>query len=91
MAHRLNISQGGLSDLESGNNLPSYETIMAICNEFDVSSEWLLFDNIVHSNLTSDEKKILDLYRSLNDKDKNKIEGIMEEKLKDSSGTAHKK
>lgn len=40
-ADRLGISDGALSQIESGRTVPSDQTIRSICREFGVSEEWL--------------------------------------------------
>ena len=82
-SEKIGISQGALSDIESGKSKPALDTVIAICKEFDVSSDWLLFNEEKHSSLSENEKIILDMYRALSNTDKIKIEGIMEEKLKE--------
>ena len=40
-ARTLNVSKAFVSQLCSGERVPSYRTIADICREFDVSEEWL--------------------------------------------------
>ena len=91
LAERVGLKQGTISDIERDKSNPSIDTLIRIRDVLDVSIDWLLTGEDNNISLENDTKKILDMYKSLNEKDKNKIEGIMEEKLKDSSRTSHKK
>ncbi|MEK3942262.1 MULTISPECIES: helix-turn-helix transcriptional regulator [Paenibacillus] len=42
LANKIGVSQGSLSDLESGKGKPAIETVFSICSEFGCSYEWLL-------------------------------------------------
>ena len=40
---RIGISLSGVSSLEIGKNTPSEQTIRAICSEFNVNRDWLVY------------------------------------------------
>ena len=82
LAERVGLKQGTISDIERDKSNPSIDTLIRIRDVLDVSIDWLLTGEDNNISLENDTKKILDMYKSLNEKDKNKIEGIMEEKLK---------
>lgn len=44
-AKKLSVSRSAICKMESGENSPSEQTIKLICNEFDVSEEWLRTGN----------------------------------------------
>lgn len=41
-ANKIGVSQGSLSDLESGKSKPAIETVISICTVFGCSYEWFL-------------------------------------------------
>lgn len=46
-AQLIGVSQGSLSDIESGKSKPSVETVIAIYERFHCSLEWLLTVNSI--------------------------------------------
>ena len=82
-----------LSKYEKNQRKPNYEILKRIADFFNVSIDWLLVgeesaieeknDSVssVIGELTSEEIRILQLFRQLSDRDKIKIEGIMEAKI----------
>lgn len=82
-----------LSKYEKNQRKPNYEILKRIADFFNVSTDWLLVGEasvIKEKNksvssmigeLTSEEVRILKLFRQLNDRDKIKIEGIIEDKI----------
>ncbi|WP_206460662.1 helix-turn-helix domain-containing protein [Anaerovorax sp. IOR16] len=82
-----------LSKYEKNQRQPNYEILKRIADFFNVSTDWLLAgeesakaekgDSVssVFGELTSEEIRILQLFRQLSDRDKIKIEGIMEAKI----------
>lgn len=98
IADRTNIKRGNVSHYENNKIMPSAETIIELSKLFKVSTDWLLTgkgsteevaqeDNVSSSilgELTNEDIKILQLFRQLNDRDKIKIEGIIETKINES-------
>ena len=83
LSNELGISHSVISSYENNNSEPTAKMIIKYADFFDVSTEWILKGTNTYSPLSENEIKILGLYRALNDTDKIKIEGIMEEKLKE--------
>lgn len=86
-----------LGKFETGGRKPNCDILMSIADYFDVSTDWLLYgkekvssnnsvkenkeDYLYNLHVTDDEMIILNLYRQLNERDKIKIEGILELKI----------
>lgn len=88
-----------LSKYEKNQRQPNYEILKSIADFFNVSTDWLLTgedpkkeqlpdpENVIQhilGELTDEEIKIIELFRQLSDRDKIKIEGIIEEKIAES-------
>ncbi|MCC0643915.1 MULTISPECIES: helix-turn-helix domain-containing protein [unclassified Clostridioides] len=86
-----------LGKFETGGRKPNCDILMSIADYFDVSTDWLLYgkekvnsnnsveenkeDYLYNLHVTDDEMMILNLYRQLNERDKIKIEGMLEFKI----------
>lgn len=86
-----------LGKFETGGRKPNCDILMSIADYFDVSTDWLLYgkekvnsnnsvkenkeDYLYNLHATDDEIMILNLYRQLNERDKIKIEGMLELKI----------
>lgn len=92
LAKSLGVSPSTIGMYEQNRRTPDSEMILKLSDFFNVSTDYLLGkSNIKNSqcstskkteqHLTDDEKNILNLYKKLNDKDKAKVEGIMENKI----------
>ncbi|MEK5029884.1 helix-turn-helix transcriptional regulator [Paenibacillus sp. FSL R7-0302] len=84
-AKSIGISQGNLSEIEMGNSNPSAETLIAIRLNYIVNLNWLLTGLEIENGVIyedQDEKKLVNIYRELNDHDRNEIIGILELKKK---------
>lgn len=86
LADATGISRGNLSNYEQDRFKPASDAIIAIANYFNVSTDWLLTGNgpISFKNnlvLSDNEIELITLFRKLKDKDKFKIEGMIELKL----------
>ena len=86
LANKLGVSQKSISKYECGERRPSYEVLLAMSSIFNISIDYLLGNSNIEANTTNDvdtsnntinnlsseEKTILNLYRSL-DKDYKEI------------------
>ncbi|MGX9756366.1 helix-turn-helix domain-containing protein [Clostridioides difficile] len=86
-----------LGKFETGGRKPNCDILMSIADYFDVSTDWLLYgkekvnsnnsvkenkeDYLYNLHATDDEIMVLNLYRQLNERDKIKIEGMLELKI----------
>lgn len=83
-----------LGKYETGDRKPNCDILMSIADYFNVTTDWLLYgkekvnvnssvkeDKEDYLHVTNDEMMILNLYRQLNERDKIKIEGILELKI----------
>ncbi|MCC0694252.1 helix-turn-helix domain-containing protein [Clostridioides sp. ES-S-0190-01] len=86
-----------LGKFETGGRKPNCDILMSIADYFDVSTDWLLYgkekvnsnnsvkenreDYLYNLHVTDDEMMVLNLYRQLNERDKIKIEGMLEFKI----------
>ncbi|NBC72971.1 helix-turn-helix domain-containing protein [Paenibacillus sacheonensis] len=83
-SRRIGISQGSLSDIESGKCKPSIDTVVSIHQTFNCSLELLLTGNmqIGDKELSDMESRLLQVYRELDSKDKSEILEIASLKLR---------
>lgn len=94
LANATGLSRGNLSNYEKDRFKPASDAILAIANYFDVSTDWLLtgkesldpkinIGDSSNNNLVLSDKEIelITLFRKLKNKDKLKIEGMIELKL----------
>lgn len=77
ISEKLKISQSSVSDLLKGKTDPSLSTLQGICMEFNVDANWLLLGKETDF-LTDDEKKLIKGYRGCSDKEKGRIEEIID-------------
>lgn len=80
-SNKIGVSQSTISSIEKGTFIPSTETIIKICTEFDIDSNWLLLNKNVakHSN---EDYIFLEKYNSLSEREKGRIDQIIEDILK---------
>ncbi|KHL96772.1 hypothetical protein QW71_05060 [Paenibacillus sp. IHB B 3415] len=81
----IGISQGNLSEIEMGNSNPSAETLIAIRVKYNVNLNWLLTGLDTEDGVTYgdyNQKNVVEIYKELNDYDKNEIIEIMRLKIK---------
>lgn len=93
LAKLLGVSPSTIGMYEAGKRTPDSEMLTRICDFFNITVDYLIGRSNIknpqcstskkteQSHLTDDEKNILNLYKKLNDKDKAKVEGIMENKI----------
>jgi len=80
----LDISQGYLSEIETGKSKPTLDVLVSIALSYRVDLNWLIFNEEMYNRriLKNDEEKLVDSYRQLNDIDKEEIFDFIELKLK---------
>lgn len=81
---QIELSQGRLSDIESGNTKPSFNTLLAISERFSVSLDWLIAGKgqmfiehqgaISQMDLSADETQLISQYRKLTERQKGRID-----------------
>lgn len=91
LAKLLGVSPSTIGMYESKKRTPDSEMLTRICDFFNITVDYLIGrSNIKNPKcstynkeepITDEEKNILNLYKKLNDKDKAKVEGIMENKI----------
>lgn len=75
-AKSIGISQGNLSEIEIGNSNPSAETLISIRTQYNVNLNWLLTGVAADDGTTYEdefEKRLIEVFRNLDDYDKNEI------------------
>lgn len=77
MAEKLNRSVNFVSLIELGKSGMSVETIIAICNILDISSE-SIFKGLIDYNLKEKDRYILENISTLNSKDKKIVTDLMQ-------------
>ncbi|UJF33728.1 helix-turn-helix domain-containing protein [Paenibacillus hexagrammi] len=80
----IGISQGNLSEIEMGNSNPSAETLISIRTQYNVNLNWLLTGVAAEDGTTYEdefEKRMIEVFRNLDDYDKNEIIEIIRVKI----------
>lgn len=80
-AKRVGISQGTLSEIESGNAKPSFDVLVVLGKNFTVDLNWLIINTDQQFTLKSDELTLLKNYRQLEDLAKEEMLDYTELKL----------
>jgi transcriptional regulator with XRE-family HTH domain len=83
-SEKIGISQGHLSEIESGKLLPSLETVIKMGEQFKLDIAWLIHNetNYIVAQLSKDEERLVNLYRQLQDIAKDEVLDLIELKLK---------
>jgi transcriptional regulator with XRE-family HTH domain len=81
IAKILNTSQNTLTSYTTGKASITVEMLKNICELIDTSITWIIYGE--EKELNREEINIINMYRQLNEKNKNKVEGRMEELLKE--------
>ncbi|MEK5282616.1 MULTISPECIES: helix-turn-helix domain-containing protein [Paenibacillus] len=70
-ANKIGVSQGSLSDLESGKSRPAIETVISICTVFGCSYEWFLTgrEYSTTGNLNNTISELMQIVKELNNSD----------------------
>lgn len=74
-AKKIGVSQGSLSDIESGKSKPAVDTVISIYDNFQCSLEWLLTGKEKNSSfeLSTIEERLLTIVKVLNERDKEEL------------------
>ncbi len=75
----LGLKKSPLTDWKNNKSKPTLEQIITMCEFFAVSSDYLLFGINSTIKITNEEKEILTLYNSLDEKSKTIIKGKLYE------------
>ncbi|WP_171909201.1 helix-turn-helix transcriptional regulator [Paenibacillus sp. GP183] len=80
----IGISQGNLSEIESGKILPSLETVIKLGQQYNLDLNWLINNTAknVSTQLLEDEDKLIYLYRQLQSTAKEEVIDFLELKGK---------
>lgn len=71
LAKKLQTSRGTIGHYETGERVPDVETILKLCDIFDVTADYLLGRSEVRSfALSPEEAELLEGYRALSDSGK---------------------
>jgi transcriptional regulator with XRE-family HTH domain len=83
LSEKLGISQGTLSEIESGKILPSLEVIMKLADTYKLDLNWLIANSSDKSTiLQDDEFEVITAYRQLQEIAKQEVLDYLEIKLK---------
>lgn len=77
IAEKINIDISSLSKIENGKQMPSAKIITDICLTFDLNLYYVL-TGLENNFLTAEEQKIIKGYRNCTDKEKGRIEEIID-------------
>lgn len=77
------INAGTITKYEKGINKPTIDNIISLSQNLNVSINWLIIGKEELTNLSEDEKSILEKYNMLNEKNKGKVENFIDERLKE--------
>ncbi|MGG1660906.1 helix-turn-helix domain-containing protein [Brevibacillus sp. NRS-1366] len=82
-AKKLDISQGTLSEIESGKAKPSYDVLVFLAEKYDIDLNWLVLNCTTENtlDLSNDELALLGNYRLLEDDAKAEMLDYTELKL----------
>ena len=83
---KIGVQQETISAYEKGNAMPTVDTLLKLCKNFNCSSDYMLdltdiktpVNELIINNLSVDEAEIISKYRSLNSSQKNKLLGFVE-------------
>lgn len=73
----LSFGPSAISSYETANHEPSYDILIKICDYFSVSVDYILGHDIT-SVYSTEEVRLLEKYRELNDSDKQIISRILD-------------
>ncbi len=85
LALKLNVSQKMISAYESGTHQPGINTLKKMANIFGVSVDYIIensnirspIGSILEKGITETELELLEIFRTLNDKQKQRAIGIV--------------
>ena len=90
LAEIVKTSQKTISNIENGTNEPKIGVIVELCNQLDISADWLLL-NKENPIISNDEKELLNIYKAMNETNKGRLigraEAILEEQEENDSTT----
>ncbi|GCL74855.1 XRE family transcriptional regulator [Paenibacillus naphthalenovorans] len=82
-ATKIGISQGTLSEIESGKGTPSLDVIIHISNNFRLDMNWLINNSVENSYiLNKDEYEVISSFRKLETLAKEEVIDFLKLKLK---------
>lgn len=71
------ISNGNLSSYENEKKLPGTLAIIELCKAYNISADWLLLDK-PNFSFTEEDKNFLNKYNHLSDREKGRIDEIID-------------
>ncbi len=87
LAPAVGIRPQTISGWSTRGTIPAADTALNIANYFGVSVEWLLTGR-EREGLTEEERRLLDEWRQLDERDREDVLGIVEMKLERSTGSS---
>lgn len=83
-AQSVDISQGNLSEIESGNAKPSFDVLILLASKHSVDMNWLIQNRNteLHFGFNNDELNLIENYRKLEDVAKEELLDYTNLKLK---------
>jgi transcriptional regulator with XRE-family HTH domain len=75
----INLAQSRLSEIESNKTKPSYDTLVSIKENFNISLDWLITGSIYEDGYSTNtsqpelEKELIQGFRELSDRDKREV------------------
>ena len=83
IAEKLGVSKGAITNWLNGSNSPNMEVLANLCVLLGVKMSEMLSDRSSTSDLSENEKKLLDNFKQLNEKGQNKLVRVSEFMLED--------
>lgn len=77
----LGLKKSPLTDWKNNKSKPTLDQIVNICNNFSVSSDYILFGKKDYNEFTEDEIELLDNYRNLDSRGKHKLQTVIYDEL----------
>lgn len=83
IAEKIGVSKGAITNWLNGSNSPNMEVLANLCLLLGVKMSEMLSDKSSISDLSINEKKLLDNFKQLNEKGQNKLVRVSEFMLED--------
>lgn len=77
LAKLIGLTQQTISSYEKGKNKPSIDILRRLAEELDVSSDYLLYGNVVNKGLTEEQKEVLYVYDKIPKEKKNHAKQVL--------------
>lgn len=74
LSKKTDISQSSLSNLMKRGSIPTFYTLNRICDGLGITLAQFFLDGVGKLELSSEQRKVLEMWEALNDKEKEAVE-----------------